>query len=104
MVNYFILAKAKSILQDLDGMVRTRLRIGSWKRWKKPKTRMAKLIKSGIAKSRAYMWANSSKGYCRVAHSPILQRALDYNHWRKQGYKGFAQTYKERKELQPSLF
>ncbi|MEJ7681501.1 MAG: group II intron maturase-specific domain-containing protein [Segetibacter sp.] len=71
-VNYFILAKAKSVLEELDGMVRTRLRIGSWKIWKKPKTRIAKLIKLGIAKSRAYMWGNSSKGYCRVAHSPIL--------------------------------
>jgi RNA-directed DNA polymerase len=103
-VNYFKLAKAKSVLQDLDKLVRVRLRIGAWKNWKKPKTRIWNLRKLGISPTQSYMWGNSSKGYCRVAHSPILHRALDNNYWRKQGYKGFAETYKERKELQIPLF
>jgi RNA-directed DNA polymerase len=103
-VNYFKLAKAKSVLQDLDKLVRVRLRIGTWKNWKKPKTRIWNLRKLGISNSQAYMWGNSSKGYCRVAHSPILERALNNGYWRQQGYKGFAETYKERKELQTSLF
>ena len=103
-VNYFILAKAKSILQELDSLVRVRLRIGAWKNWKNPKTRIWNLRKLAVSKSRAYMWGNSSKGYCRVAHSPILQRTLDNYYWRKQGYKGFAETYRERKEIQTSLF
>ncbi|MDQ6844533.1 MAG: group II intron reverse transcriptase/maturase [Bacteroidota bacterium] len=103
-VNYFILAKAKSVLEELDRLVRVRLRIGSWKNWKKPKTRVWNLRKLGVTKSRAYMWGNSSKGYCRIAHSPILQRALNNDYWRKQGYKGFAETYQERKQIQTSLF
>jgi group II intron reverse transcriptase/maturase len=103
-VNYFILAKAKSILQSLDELVRTRLRIGKWKNWKRPKTRVINLMKLGVSKGQSYMWGNSSKGYCRVAHSPILLRTLNNIYWRKQGYKGFAETYRERKEIQTSLF
>ena len=38
-VNYFRIAKAKSRMQELDKMVRTRLRTGIWKQWKKPKTK-----------------------------------------------------------------
>jgi len=38
-VNYFWIAKAKSRMRELDEMVRTRLRIGIWKQWKKPKTK-----------------------------------------------------------------
>src|SRR5215210_8592987 len=38
-VNYFSIAKAKSKMKELDEMIRTRLRIGIWKQWKKPKTR-----------------------------------------------------------------
>lgn len=103
-VNYFILAKAKSLLQGLDELVRTRLRIGKWKNWKRPKTRVRELMKLGVSKAQSYMWGNSSKGYCRVAHSPILLRTLNNAYWRSEGYKGFAETYRERKELQTSLF
>ncbi|WP_205513639.1 group II intron maturase-specific domain-containing protein [Longitalea arenae] len=38
-VNYFIIAKAKYRMEDLDGWVRMRLRMGLWKQWKKPATR-----------------------------------------------------------------
>ena len=42
-VNYFSIAKAKSKMKGLDELVRTRLRIGIWKQWKKPKTRKRNL-------------------------------------------------------------
>lgn len=103
-INYFILAKTKTVLEKLDEYIRTRLRIGVWKQWKRPTTRVKNLIKLGISKTQSYMWGNSSKGYCRIAHSPILLRTLNNAYWRKQGYKGFAETYRERKEVQPSLF
>ena len=103
-VNYFILAKAKTVLHRLDELVRTRLRIGKWKSWKRPKTRVTNLMKLGLSKAQSYMWGNSSKGYCRIAHSPVLLRTLNNAYWRSQGYKGFAETYRERKELQTSLF
>jgi len=76
-VSYFVIAKAKTVMQDLDRLVRVRLRICQWKVWKKPATRVRNLMKLGVSKQKAYEWGNSSKGYCRVAHSPILQTTLN---------------------------
>lgn len=76
-MNYFGIAKAKSKMKDLDALVRTRLRIGIWKQWKKPKTKRMHLIKLGVPEQKAYEWSNSRKSYCRIAHSPILLRTLN---------------------------
>jgi RNA-directed DNA polymerase len=103
-VNYFKIAKAKSNMQQMDEMIRTRLRITTWRSWKRIKTKVNNLIKLGIAKSRAYMWGNSSKGACRVAHSPILCRTLNVEYWRKAGYIGFYNYYHWQTDGQPSLF
>lgn len=103
-VNYFIIAKAKSVMEKLDEGIRTRLRICKWKEWKRPKTRGRNLLQLGINKSKAYQWSNSSKGNCRIAHSPILCRALNNSYWSKQGYQGFYQHYHNRTTLQTSLF
>lgn len=92
-VNYFKIANAKSNMQKLDEMVRTRLRIMTWRRWKRIRTRVIGLIKLGIEQSQAYMWGNTSKKACRVAHSPILLRTLNIKHWRKAGYVGFCNYY-----------
>ena len=92
-VNYFVIAKAKSIMQQLDEMVRVRLRIGEWKQWKRIKTKIRKLISLGVNKYKAYEWGNSSKGYCKIAHSPVLQTTLTDNYWRKLGYTGFNNYY-----------
>lgn len=103
-VNYFKIAKAKKSMQRLDEMIRTRLRITTWRRWKQIKTRFNNLVKLGVAKSRAYMWSNSSKGACKIAHSPILCRTLNIEYWRKAGYIGFYHYYSWQTEGQPSLF
>ena len=102
-VNYFVIAKAKRAMQEIDGSVRTRLRMCKWKEWKRPKTRRRNLLELGINKQKAYEWSNSSKGYCRIAHSPILCRSLNNEYWSKQGYRGFFQTYYWRTEKQTTL-
>lgn len=103
-VNYFAIAKARSKMQELDELVRTRLRIGIWKQWKRPRTKMRNLQKSGISQQKAYEWANSRKGYCRVAHSPILHRVLNNDYLTRQGYIGFASYYFWKTEHQTKLF
>lgn len=101
-VNYFKIANAKSIMEKLDEMIRTRLRISTWRRWKRIRTKVTNLLKLGIEKSKAYMWGNTSKGACRIAHSPILKRTLDIKYFRKRGYIGFYNYWQT--ERQPSLF
>ncbi len=103
-VNYFSIAKAKSKMQQLDELVRTRLRIGIWKQWKKPKTKRMNLIKLGIKSQKAYEWSNSRKGYCRVAHSPILCRAINNQYFTRLRYIGFTNYYYWRTEHQIKLF
>ncbi len=103
-VNYFSIAKAKSKMQDLDELVRTRLRMGIWKQWKKPWTRKWNLQKLGIKLQKAYEWSNSRKGHCRIAHSPILCRALNNKYFTRLRYIGFANYYYWRTEHQTKLF
>lgn len=103
-VNYFSIAKAKRKMQELDEQVRTRLRMWLWKQWKKPKTKMQNLLKLGIKRQQAYEWSNSCKGYCRVAHSPILCRALNNEHFTRLRYIGFANYYYWKTEHQTKLF
>ena len=103
-VNYFAIAKGKKKMQELDELVRTRLRIGMWKQWKKPKTKRMHLIKLGISKQKAYEWSNSRKGYCRTAHSPILCRALSNEYFKRLRYIGFTDYYYWKTEHQQKLF
>ena len=92
-VNYFKIAQAKSKMIALDEMIRTRLRISTWRRCKRIKTKIENLVKLGVVKWKAYQWGNSSKGACRTAHSPILKTSLNILHWRRKGYKGFFNYY-----------
>jgi len=103
-VNYFRIAKAKSRMEELDSWVRMRLRMGIWKQWKRSATRWNNLKKLGINPRQAYEWANSSKGYCRIARSPTLQRALNNEYFVKQGYVGFTNHYYWKTTHQTKLF
>lgn len=103
-MNYFCIANAKSATIALDQYIRVRLRMGIWKQWKKLKTRVANLLKLGAPRQKAYEWGNTSRGVCRTAHSPILQRTLNNSYFTKQGYVGFYQTYLRLTQTQTSLF
>ena len=103
-VNYFCIAKGKSKMQELDELVRTRLRMGIWKQWKHLRTRKRNLQKLGINLQKAYEWSYSRKAYCRIAHSPILCRALNKEFFTRQRYIGFANHYFWKTEHQTKLF
>jgi len=103
-VNYFSIAKAKSKMKELDELVRTRLRMGIWKQGKRIKTKIINLQKLGISKQKAYEWGNSRRGLCRIAHSPILCRALNNEHFTRLRYIGFANHYYWKTGHQTKLF
>lgn len=104
-VNYFSIAKGKSAMQRLDEYVRVRLRMGLWKEWKNCKTRVANLLKLKASKQKSYEWGNSSRGYCRIAHSPVLQTTLNNAYFTRNGYEGFLNTYnRKRQTTQTTLF
>lgn len=103
-VNYFRIARARTALQMLDKMVRIRIRMGIWKQWKTPRTRVRNLRKMGAGANNAYIWGNSSWGYCRMAHSPALQRTITNEWLQRQGYVGFYNYYYWKTEHQGKLF
>lgn len=91
--NYFKLADAKSLLMKLDEWLRSRIRMVTWKRWKKIRTRFESLKKLGVSEEQAWMWANTRKGYWRTAHSPILTKALSNERFKRIGYLSFTECY-----------
>ncbi len=93
--NYFKLADMKQLMQTLDEWLRSRIRMITWKRWKKVKTRFKNLKSLGVDEERAWMWANTRKGYWRTAHSPILTRTLFIERFKRAGYFSFADYYSE---------
>ena len=103
-VNYFRIARAKRAMQTLDEMVRTRLRIGIWKQWKRPKTRIRNLRKLGATKVNSERWGNSSWGYCTMAHHPAMSTTVTNELLQRLGYVGFSNYYYWKTGHQGKLF
>ena len=85
-VNYFKLADMKTYLKEFDSYYRRRIRQVYWKSWKKVKTKFKYLKRLGIDSSKAWEFANTRKGYWRIAISPILTRSLSNQKLNEIGY------------------
>jgi RNA-directed DNA polymerase len=92
-INYFGIADANDLILKLDKWTRRRLRACFWKQWKLPKTRYYNLVRLGIENMLAWEWANSRKGYWRVAGSGILQRAMPLEYLEQIGYHSMFKCY-----------
>lgn len=53
------------------------------------RTKHRNLAANGIPDGKAYEWANSRRGYWRIARSWVLARSLTNAYWREQGLQGF---------------
>lgn len=54
-MNYFKLADAKRLIHGLDEWIRSRIRMATWKRWKKVRTRFVNLKRLGVEVEKAWM-------------------------------------------------
>ena len=93
-VNYYRIAKMYSILKEIDGWMRRRIRMIYWKRWKLVKTRFRNLIRLGINKLDAWKWANTRKSYWHIANSFILARTLTNDRLKQFGFINSLDYYK----------
>ena len=84
-INYFKMADMKSWMRNIDEWLRRRIRMCYWKQWKKVSTKFKNLQKLGISKQKAWEFANTRKGYWRIAKSPILQRSITNARLEKAG-------------------
>ncbi|WP_317624106.1 group II intron maturase-specific domain-containing protein, partial [Salipaludibacillus neizhouensis] len=75
-INYYGISYMKNYIRTIDQWIRRRIRQIIWKRWKKVKTKYKSLIKLKVPKQKAWEWANTRKGYWRIACSFILHQAI----------------------------
>ena len=61
-MQYYKLAAVKSTFERLDEWLRRKLRRVLWKHWKRPRTRMKRLIQLGLDKERARISAYNGRG------------------------------------------
>jgi group II intron reverse transcriptase/maturase len=95
-VNYFGIADMKTLAKHLDEWLRRRIRMVVWKTWKRIKTRFISLQKLGLDKQKAWEYANTRKGYWRIADSPILHRTLTIKALEKRGLVSISVIYSKR--------
>ena len=92
-LNYYALADMQKHIETLSQWLRRRIRMYIWKQWKRVRTRFRELQRRGITQEQAWQWANTRKGYWRIARSPILSRALPDKHLESLGLMNFNQKY-----------
>lgn len=92
-VNYFGMADMKKLAWQLDEWIRRRVRMCCWKQWKKIRTRYDNLVRLGIDQRKAWEYANTRKGYWRIANSPILSKTLTNELLKKIGFLSLSERY-----------
>jgi RNA-directed DNA polymerase len=87
---YFGYCQTPSVLRELDGWIRRRLRSVLWKQWKRGRIRFKELRDRGVAKDLAAQTAGSSHGPWRISKSPALNYALPNAFFTKLGLPALA--------------
>lgn len=92
-INYYGIAKCKGIVMQLDNWIRKRLRMCIWIQCKKVRTRYKNLKKLGLNHYQAIKFANTRKGYWRIANSAILNTTLTNKFFTDIGFKSLTCQY-----------
>ena len=82
-MNYFGISQHYSPMDELDGWLRRRIRMCYWKQWRRPRRRIANLLKLGTNKRHAILTGISRKGYWRLSKTLATQTGMT-NEWLKQ--------------------
>lgn len=91
---YYRLATVKNTFEYLDQWLRRRLRCIMWRQWKKPKTRMNRLITLGLDVVRAHQSAYNGRGPWWNAGASHMNAALPVRWFAKQGLVSFLARHK----------
>jgi hypothetical protein len=92
-LGYYCIADMRKHLQQLEEWLRRRIRQVFWKRWKRIRTRYENLIHLGTPKPKAWEWANTRKGYWRIAGSWILTGTLTNQYLESIGFPNMGKRY-----------
>ena len=91
---YFRLADTASVLEELDGWLRRRMRQLVWKRWKRGKTRYRELVALGVPRKRAGLGAIGTSPW-RMAASPVVNEGLSDAYWQQRGLRSIVARYRQ---------
>lgn len=83
--SYFSVAETRKVFEDLDQWLRRKLRCMEWRKWKKPRTRMRKLIALGLDRGRARESAFNGRGPWWSAGASHMNAALPTAYFRRMG-------------------
>ena len=92
-LNYYGIADMKNWVDDINGWLYHRIRMCIWKQWKKPGTKMRKLIGLGVSEDLAYMAANTRKGYWWASRTVAVNTALTKDRLVRWGFYDLATAY-----------
>ena len=98
-LNYYMLADISVMLAEVEEWLRRRIRMCLWKAWKKISARKENLKKLGIDSGKAHEYANTRKGYWRIACSPILNRTVTNKYIEKLGLINVGKYYVKLRSL-----
>lgn len=83
--SYFSVAETRQVFEDLDQWLRRKLRCMEWRKWKKPRTRVRKLIALGLDRGRARASAFNGRGPWWSAGASHMNAALPTAYFRRMG-------------------
>ena len=92
-INYFRICDMKTLMKELDGWLRVRIRMCIWKQWKTPQRREWGLRKLGMNSFWAHVNANSRKGIMAIASSGIMNRTVTNDVLKRKGLLSLADHY-----------
>jgi group II intron reverse transcriptase/maturase len=97
-LGYYRIADMKKYLERISEWLRRRIRQLYWKRWKRNRTRYENLIRLGVSTDKAWQWANTRKGYWRIAGSVILTTTMTNRYFETLGFPNILKRYEELRE------
>ena len=84
-VNYFGIANAYQDCVELDHWIRRRVRMCYWRQWRKPRTKVANLLKRGVRIQAAVGCGITSKDPWRSSKTPGINQAISDDYLVKEG-------------------
>ena len=82
-MGYFGISQYYHPIPELDGWLRRRIRMCYWKQWRRPRTRISKLLALGTDKRHAILTGISRRGYWHLSRTLATQTGMT-NEWLAQ--------------------
>jgi RNA-directed DNA polymerase len=89
---YFRLTEQKSVLEDLDGWIRHRLRTRMWRQWKRVYTRAQNLMRAGLSQMQAWQSATNGHGPWWNGGAPHMHLAYPKSWFDRMGLVSLLDT------------